>query len=135
MQTPTLAPRLGTPSPGQCGTSLLHHKGEPGVQPSFEPASPGGRGHLTWAWSVAICFSKLRLASSSSSSCSLKEFFSSSICLSLVLRLSFCRFSSWSNSYSRGQRGRSGGAGAPRNPTEDVLSGGLSASKKRACAS
>lgn len=54
----------------------------------------------TWAWRVAICFSRFRLASSSSSSCSLKEFFSSSTCFSFVLRLSFCRFSSCSSSYS-----------------------------------
>ena len=72
----------------------------------------------TWAWRVAICFSRFRLASSSSSSCSFKEFFSSSTCFSLVLRLSFCRFSSCRSSYSENREGRGSGpaASGPRGP-------------------
>lgn len=95
--------------------------------PSQLPSPRGAAGHPaggrypTWAWRVAICFSRFRLASSSSSSCSLKEFFSSSICFSLVLRLSFCRFSSWSSSYTetRGAPGlRARASRAPHPPQE-----------------
>lgn len=84
-------PAVPRPVPGQQLPSLQSRAGSPGLQ--------------TWAWRVAICFSRLCLASSSSSSCSRKEFFSSSTCLSLVLRLSFCRFSSCSSSYSQVERG------------------------------
>lgn len=53
----------------------------------------------TCCWRIEICFSMFLFVSSSSSSCSLKLFFSSSICFSLVLRLSFRRVSSCSSSY------------------------------------
>lgn len=53
----------------------------------------------TCCWRTEICFSRFLLASSSSSSCSLRPFFSSSICFSLVLRLSLRRVSSCRSSY------------------------------------
>lgn len=94
---------LGLPlSPVQAGTQP--DTAQPAESPQF-PRVSGRRRYRTWAWRVAICFSRFRLASSSSSSCSLKEFFSSSICFSLVLRLSFCRFSSWSSSYTKDKGG------------------------------
>lgn len=54
----------------------------------------------TCCWRTEICFSRFLFASSSSSSCSFKAFFSSSVCFSLVLKLSFRRVSSCSSSYN-----------------------------------
>lgn len=60
----------------------------------------------TWICTVCSCFSRPRRASSSSSCCSSKLLFSASSWRIWPLRLSFCRVSSWSNSYPQEQHRR-----------------------------
>ena len=76
-------------NPSRAGTSAVH---------THEEATLSHVHAHTWACRANTCFSRFFLASSSSSCCSWRLFFSSSSCRIRLLRFSFWRVSSWRSS-------------------------------------